>query len=858
MRKKQKDIAYDFIKTLFEAHEEIYRYIIDKNINDTLDILEQCQKGAIELGSYIEAICGEGTSTVSYLEAYCESVFGLYQEIEKDIIEISPNKIKKNVDKQLVRIENSLKNDIPLRKEVVFLPYKADMWDSLESVWIAANNDPNCDAYVVPIPYYDLNPDRSYKAVHYDIDKYPDYVSVIPFNQYDFEERHPDAIFIHNPYDDMNLVTSIFPYFYSKNLENLTDTLIYIPYYATSGGMSEAQSLCPAYIYADYIVVQSDKYINYFDSVISRNKFLPIGSPKFDAVINKCQNPPELPEDWKKKIYDKNGNKKKVYFYNTSINGMLADTDAFIRKVKYVFEIFKGRNDVCLLWRPHPLLESTFDSLRPTYGNEYEQIKNYYLEAELGIYDSSSHIEDTIAHCDVYIGDPMSSVVSLFGVTGKPIFILDNNIDRLPTEDEWRGIVYQNAHTNIFQTINGECSYKYCITQGNKLYYSPNDDMRYEFYLNLSEYAGGYYYQRAFEYKDYVYVIPANAENILVIDDQKRIKKINLKHEVEYGGAFINYWIWHEYVILLPNRYSSAVMFNMRTYSINYVSDIERFNVAEVGSVRVQAARWIYNDKMFFLDTEGKRLLEVDLKSMNRSVSPVNLNRLYNVACMESVDSEEIWLLPYEGTVVACLNILTKEYEEYDIAVEGLKAVDRNKRIECRTNIFGSMAFYNDRVIFAPRWGNKFVQLETLSKKVSELEIPLNLTADNSSPYIINFEACRFITGMKGISKQVIWHASDRKYYTIDFDSINLEEIQIEYNMDDIYSNVDGYSRESQWRQYCCNESAFNTIEDELNNTIHGNKHSKEEQIDAYRMVNASPQGDCGEKVYTYTVLNNQ
>ena len=32
------------------------------------------------------------------------------------------------------------------------------MWDSLESVWQAADADPDCDAYVVPIPYYDTPP----------------------------------------------------------------------------------------------------------------------------------------------------------------------------------------------------------------------------------------------------------------------------------------------------------------------------------------------------------------------------------------------------------------------------------------------------------------------------------------------------------------------------------------------------------------------------------------------------------------------------------------------------------------------------------------------------------------------------
>ena len=41
----------------------------------------------------------------------------------------------------------------------VFLPYKVSMWDSMETVWKAADKDPDCDAYVVPIPYFDKDQD---------------------------------------------------------------------------------------------------------------------------------------------------------------------------------------------------------------------------------------------------------------------------------------------------------------------------------------------------------------------------------------------------------------------------------------------------------------------------------------------------------------------------------------------------------------------------------------------------------------------------------------------------------------------------------------------------------------------------
>ena len=57
---------------------------------------------------------------------------------------------------------------------------------------MAADEDPNYDAYVIPIPYYDKNPDGSFKEIHYEGMLYPTEVPITHYAQYDFENRHPD------------------------------------------------------------------------------------------------------------------------------------------------------------------------------------------------------------------------------------------------------------------------------------------------------------------------------------------------------------------------------------------------------------------------------------------------------------------------------------------------------------------------------------------------------------------------------------------------------------------------------------------------------------------------------------------
>lgn len=219
MRKTKKDYAKKTIDLLDQAQLEIKRTLEAGKDNIALSLLEQCQEAAIELGNFIEKLEGEGFATIPLLEEYCENLFLFYEEVQRRQKDRSvsasvplnqkcwyvPN--LKSLHKSLIAIENSVKNDIKVRKEVVFLPYKASMWDALESIWDAACKDPDCDAYVVPIPYYDKNQDGSFGQMHYEGELYPDYVPIVRYDKFNLAEHQPDMIFIHNPYDESNYVT---------------------------------------------------------------------------------------------------------------------------------------------------------------------------------------------------------------------------------------------------------------------------------------------------------------------------------------------------------------------------------------------------------------------------------------------------------------------------------------------------------------------------------------------------------------------------------------------------------------------------------------------------------------------------
>ena len=77
-------------------------------------------------------------------------------------------------------VQQYLRDEVYIKKEIFFLPYKASMWDSLESVWQAAVDDKaHCNAYVVPIPYYERNSDGEIGERRCEADLFPDYDKVI-------------------------------------------------------------------------------------------------------------------------------------------------------------------------------------------------------------------------------------------------------------------------------------------------------------------------------------------------------------------------------------------------------------------------------------------------------------------------------------------------------------------------------------------------------------------------------------------------------------------------------------------------------------------------------------------------------
>ncbi len=159
--------------------------------------------------------------------------------------------------------------------------------------------------------------------------------------------------------------------------------------------------------------------------VPAEQKFLPLGSPKFDKLLGTTCSVGDLPEGWRKVIMKPDGSRKKIILYNLSIAPFLENREQVLKKMDSVFRFFReNQEELALLWRPHPLLLNTLDSMVPWLKTEYLKRVRQFKEEGWGIYDETPDPNLAMALSDGYYGD-QSSLVTSYRETGKPVLLQD-------------------------------------------------------------------------------------------------------------------------------------------------------------------------------------------------------------------------------------------------------------------------------------------------------------------------------------------------------------------------------------------------------------------------------------------------
>ncbi len=727
MRKHQQKQVLELIKTMTEAYAEIKRLFSLKEYASVIQLLSDCQDFIVKIGSYIESIEGEGTRTVALLEDCHEALYQAGCEINGS----NPDGgFIKRLREKFLNIESSVHKELtPNRTEVVFLPYKAAMWDSLESIWLAARDDPNCDAYVVPIPYYDRMPDGTMGQMHYEGDQYPAYVPITDWQAYDIEEKHPDIIFIHNPYDGGNHVTIIHPGYYSKRLKDLTDLLVYVPYFVCVDDVPEHFCVCSGTMHAGKVIVQSEKirqtYIRVFKKFEKENhcagkfgkaeeKFVALGSPKFDKVLHSKPEDFTLPDAWRKLVDKPDGAKKKAVLYNTSMEAMLRGEEAYLKKIRCVLDTFRKRDDAVLWWRPHPLNKAAYQSMRPQLLDEYEQIVTEYKREGFGIYDDTQDLHRALCLTSCYYGD-WSSLVAMYQCTGKPVMIQDVGV--LQTKQDPFAIAFENLYDD------GE-HFWFTAYHFNALFKMDKRSWKAEYMGSFpgEKPAGHRLYIFITAHSGKLYFAPGSAEEIasydtatgvfakICLDGQKLHPTTEQPRVIKFGTAIP----YKEWLFFVGYSYPAFVRYNTVTGQLDSFSDwIKKIDAFTNGQIKTFFHRGItVNGSCFAVpacETNAVVFFDMD-KCVSNTYEAGSKRCGYSGICY---DGKEYWLSPLHDGPIVKWNPDTKVNKEYD---------SFPNNYVCGQYSFLDIAYVKDHAWLLPIYANMAVKIDGQTEEIAVAE----------------------------------------------------------------------------------------------------------------------------------------
>ncbi len=422
-----------YLETVKEAHSAVVLMLAQANGEVLFALLEKCQEGAINIGTLLEKVYGEGFSAVGALEEYCESIYQLSTAISSgEFTSQDSEGVAFFLNDLLNNMTQVLTKEVIERKEMVFIPYRADYWDGMKSMWKKAKEEGVYHVYVAPIPYYKKNARTILTDQYYEGDEFPAEAEIIDYKSYDFKLRHPDVIVTQQPFDECNHTMSVGPEHFSKNLKKYTEELVYVTPFLldeiedkNGKAWKTMDYFCavPGVVHADRVVVQSEKmrqaYIDRLTDMggeetrsIWEAKIDGSGIPLADAIAEreadllKRDKMEKVPEDWKKLIQKEDGTLKKILLYSVGVASLAQNGDQTIKKIESVLNTLKeNKGEIALIWHANPHIRKTMKKVDLATRDKFVKLLENYLQEGWGIYTDTADVNDLINLSDAFYGD---------------------------------------------------------------------------------------------------------------------------------------------------------------------------------------------------------------------------------------------------------------------------------------------------------------------------------------------------------------------------------------------------------------------------------------------------------------------
>jgi hypothetical protein len=458
-------------------------------------------------------------------------------------------------------------------------------------------------------------------------------------------------------------------------------------------------------------------------------------------------------------------------FYNTSIGALLEHSvdgnkpsNKYLQKVKSVFEFFKKQNDAVLLWRPHPLLESTIKSMRPWLAQEYAEMVNEYRAGGYGIYDDSQDLNRAIALSDIYYGDG-SSVAVLFKEARKPVLGQTFGVTIFATglyDDgvyiwfiNWYNMLYkynkQSKKTEYVGTIAGQNAgaYRRMVANNSKLYFTPIlDDGTFVYDMNeknfekidfkdISKCDCKAKFIYTVNFKNFTYFIPYQFPAIVKLNAgtndveyfSQWVDEVSKLKEKELPTFFSGFCMVDAEIVFIIQGANSIMIFNMETGICE---------VKDVGEKSMRYTSICFDGQNYYLSSHYENYVVKWNRETNKTLKielPSSFSRKKNIHGSFFIKylNDHIWLFPVSANNAYKININTNEITE----LPELTELFGNEKLDW---FYAMDILASENSIYAITLKKGIVEYNVNTRKLNFIK-PDSDTEDLLLSYIQNYDA---------------------------------------------------------------------------------------------------------------------
>ncbi len=410
---------------------EISQKAKELNIAD-MEASAELQGIAVELGTGIESVYGEGYGPVSALEELCELAYrkGCGEDVSGEISEC------------IERTGELVKSHIRDRRDIVFIPFSSKHWKYMEPLYRHYKEDESISVHVVAIPYYYRSYDGSLLEEVFDVSAYPGDIKITDWQTADIENMHPEKIVIQNPFDEWNTVMTVPKRFYSSSLRNCTDELMYVPFFVTDDFTDkqereyrnmDAYVCVPGVINADKIILASETMKDtYIKKIMEFTKAS--GQAALDALDEKIAVSPEyvylMKAPPKEASPEGADGRKKTILYFTTISFLAENKNRAVDKIQRVIDTFSasgGKIDV--VWVTQ-CMDQEISKLDKDVADGFGKAVKRFESLGIGEFGGDIRPEgycEIVGRCDAYYGDPSALALKFF-YADKPVMIINADV----------------------------------------------------------------------------------------------------------------------------------------------------------------------------------------------------------------------------------------------------------------------------------------------------------------------------------------------------------------------------------------------------------------------------------------------